>query len=1389
MSKLLDDKFAGLIFKQHKTTRFNGTKQLDNLGNYGGDIGSRYIVNRNGEYNGIVIELMEKVYPIYLSNSVHQFYMCAEADFIGIEVLIERYNLANLYQKYSNELIKFIVDEFLISNNLEPIYSNYPFIKSKLSSDIKLAELKNVILFDYHELIPVPIKIVGTGSLLPEDWMGKIFSSGKDFHQSIDLLDKRIGKPPVTYLANYAMVKQTLNLPEQANIKIIDEYKKTNSNIFVLDSEKLKFNFGCTHIKPNVNYYLLQVNFDSTDIKLNNLLYNEHLLISSKVLVLFEWDKILVDETKINQINTSIGFNVSLLQKSIRKGSETINGLMEAINNLSRAKPFNNPEYSYEMVSGSRQMMWRIFITIIEETKLYKSKKYLDIIDFVLYSFIFSKYPNYFISSQLVELVLSTMRCIQSFKSYWDFRPWKSSKNKFLPPYLVEDIKIRQFQLGILMGIKLMPGMKGDKLMLESTIKWLETNPELEELEKSENIGKTTIGEQSSNTNNLIEKINWFSSLDHHSNPNLITQIHNGLYGLNQDKYSQYGIEGKENQILGLEKISGMIWNLNSAYNFRKHEFRWNKFNDLIYLIQVLMNKAKSNIIIDDKEYLKKYIARLVKNHKLHNIYNLNSILYLEAEINLKTNLIEYEKLRLDWKKDFKQILLKQEICEYKNGISPERIGQLILSHQYLNGFWFKGKKIIPIYTNTQLKFKSGDVIYNMESEANSNSLNYDKILNYFLTNYKAITKPSAKIFINKQFNIIVELNSIWINGLECVKINQPKTSDIKSSYIQLVWVENNLNKFLLNEQIILSNIDPESKVMNELKYIIQTNNTNPLNKYICYKSLIDCGIKIKQNQLINSKILNHIPLEIIKKLICRIETSIEDKNDRLILLLGKVDRMGKATTEAVDNVDEGYIIRLVNVFSCLFGCFEKINETKFIIHTNSKVYKFFLDKIQYISDKKNKKNKENKKKHKNNKDDVDNNKYLDSTEFIKTKLWKHQSDIKNSIISGIEKWGQKGWGDASNVGSGKTLTGLSVIEGIEKLSVEYNNISNYLILTPNTNLYNVWIDEIKTHCDTNKINCWIQGSSGQWNLQIFGENESKNECDMKKINLCISTMGRNRDCPIKSDIKFVIIDECLTVQNNTSKWTMKAFEQVVRSKYGVLMLSATFFRTRFDKLFFMLKMFQLQIPAKPEYLDTILNIAIGANIRINKTKWIETANKIKMDDEFYSSYSKHKKKDKKESYLELKKFMFVNVNWENLIVEKTNQLVKQERKVLVFVESEAQIEKLNILLEKSNIKDQWSFYPDISNDICVISKHKGTYGINNLVKYDTILMKPPEPDKLPQIKGRLDRPGQIKKKLYLEYLVIADTIDEIDLVSLQIANNFYSSHIMPLANYYLKYA
>ena len=72
---------------------------INNLANYGGDKGTNLFVNRNGEYNGIVIELQERVYPLFTDHSVHSIYLNIESNYTNNMVLIDRFGLVNLYQK------------------------------------------------------------------------------------------------------------------------------------------------------------------------------------------------------------------------------------------------------------------------------------------------------------------------------------------------------------------------------------------------------------------------------------------------------------------------------------------------------------------------------------------------------------------------------------------------------------------------------------------------------------------------------------------------------------------------------------------------------------------------------------------------------------------------------------------------------------------------------------------------------------------------------------------------------------------------------------------------------------------------------------------------------------------------------------------------------------------------------------------------------------------------------------------------------------------------------------------------------------------------------------------------------------------------------------------
>ena len=68
----------------------------------------------------------------------------------------------------------------------------------------------------------------------------------------------------------------------------------------------------------------------------------------------------------------------------------------------------------------------------------------------------------------------------------------------------------------------------------------------------------------------------------------------------------------------------------------------------------------------------------------------------------------------------------------------------------------------------------------------------------------------------------------------------------------------------------------------------------------------------------------------------------------------------------------------------------------------------------------------------------------------------------------------------------------------------------------------------------------------------------------------------------------FVVIDECLAVQNDVALQCAAAWRQVEMSACGVMMLSATFFRSRFSSLFYMIRMLRSPLPRTMEWLKSV---------------------------------------------------------------------------------------------------------------------------------------------------------------------------------------------------------
>lgn len=463
------------------------------------------------------------------------------------------------------------------------------------------------------------------------------------------------------------------------------------------------------------------------------------------------------------------------------------------------------------------------------------------------------------------------------------------------------------------------------------------------------------------------------------------------------------------------------------------------------------------------------------------------------------------------------------------------------------------------------------------------------------------------------------------------------------------------------------------------------------------------------------------------------------------IVMIGPVSRSGHKMQNSINYLLEGKLWAIFNFFTWLYpDTFRPNGAVNFYIRKESAGYIHLINTLEYIL--------------------FDYTIIAGPIPRINTELWDHQKDSVNKIIGGFKK-GVFGFGDASDVGAGKTLTSLKIAS--ELIGSNDTTFSGILVLLPGNKLLKTWEDELTKH--TTDFNVIFQS----------------NTTDIGPINrntIVISTMGRMRDYPINHKWLLLVIDECLTVQNKNALWTEEAWKQSMVSKH-LVMMSATFFRTRFDKLYYMLKMLRTGLPERKEYLDTILLESIVSQVSKIKRKWTSNINYFILDDSSRQLYDEIDQSDisLEAKYAKLSSFLIssvrTNTSVSSQLAALINRLEKQKHRCLIYARA---ADEASLWSKQLSIP----IYPTKGNH-CIVTFNDGTYGLNDLVIYDTIVMHPPPPDKLPQIKGRLDRPGQKLDHLYIEYFILKDTIEEGLILRMNIASAFLQKYIMPLAKFY----
>ena len=510
-------------------------------------------------------------------------------------------------------------------------------------------------------------------------------------------------------------------------------------------------------------------------------------------------------------------------------------------------------------------------------------------------------------------------------------------------------------------------------------------------------------------------------------------------------------------------------------------------------------------------------------------------------------------------------------------------------------------------------------------------------------------------------------------------------------------------------------------------------------------RDLGDFGLFDWQERGQESPIPNKVWRDTLLKLHSCIDETVE---------VGPVTREGKRMHTAINPLHEGTILRLFNLLVFLYpGCLREVSPLRFALTRAHSTYPHMEQTLESLA-------------------------FQFSnlpmprqgqTPKVLTTLWDHQKETVRRVMEGILDHKKRGFGDASSVGAGKTLTAISTMESLfaENQKNGSSKTSGFLVLLPNERLYRTWQDEFDKH--TEGFQVLTMDADGSLNGEILSHT------------VVIATSSRMRQHPLFVPWTFVVIDECLDVQNSEALKTQEAWRQVLASHYGTLMMSATFFRSRFNKLLYMIKMLRTGIPESRDFLDTILADSLICHLPESSRAWQLTTTKFPLSDEIRQGYQAiaAQNTDSKTLYGKLLQYLYSNFDYKAAFRDVLHNLGPEE-KALIYARSKEEALLLSEL-------EQVTLYPDKSGRHTVTTTTEGAYGLNDLVGYSTLVTRPPMPDLLPQMKGRLDRPGQVKDRLNLVYLLTENTIEEASLLRLEMAQQFRQDHIMPLAEFYAK--
>jgi Mimiviridae putative helicase len=1399
------------------------------VANYGLQPGDRAYVKRDGMYNNFTIEALERIYPIVTEDRiltslkiVLKTIQNSKSDiqkiYMGVCRTLGVSDLVLVSGASARVITYFAIDEWMKFNKFERIFEDEYDLNQIPENTREI--IVNHVQRQRHQPLSGRFRIVNCGCnskkkepVVPSDWVGRTFKNGSVLHSSMDGLDSRKGEPPTMYCTIFSMHI----LEEKTWVSCSEFYKIFDSNKSILGYTVYQTEHNSIKSDRYVNSSTRIVDIPK-GVDLKGFIHvgdaqdrelwigvDSRLMLKTPKRRSYarERSKTSLDDFVKNRLGSgSVGYMSSLLQKCIRRGDNNSDLLTSTSERLNSSVPYNLPDHNFALVSGTRQMLWRSFIAIVEDAKGYivdheSTPDAIDMRSMFLLSSVANADSEFQISPIGMVPIMTTLKNIQASHDLWDWRAYGECRNqKVLTDYAVraddeDDTHKLQITDAICMSLDLMPMMSNDKKMLRKSLTYvLDLNNRIEELGtlRTENISQKLPIPKHIITGPIGTAA---AAMDMHCNPTMLINLQSML-NLDLISFPMYCPE--------LQRLAHFIWNNISRYNYR-YQLKTKAPEDHTQIVELysdsdIKNKLKRQGITQKSQTYQKvmkthreYIGRLSKDC-LKKLNRLQEVIILKRWPKF-VKWVEYHPLQK----------ITCTTAAEDDSILIENIGRtawLILFGQ-TRSFKYKSRVYQIILASDDPDHPCKIKKYNQKSSEYVTGELRDEIEHEFLSDFQRDTVRVHPLpsgfewkFLKKSVQISYsdKLKQFAIDGNPVQTLNL-KSMIQKTSRAECITEIPDDFKTVIREVFYLD-FDLKSDKSTDLIF--------RLGDIALFRREFEDHRVFDWSKLLIGKNISSLR-KIIRIVLARIFTSdIDGVDGTYTLKTGPCDRRGKKTQNSISYSTEGIIYRIFCFLEAMYPRILKRRDKipklmssanalwryggtvagRWVIDRDSPEYLHLIQSFQSIlEDKTGKVN-------------------YDTCQKITvaSDLWEHQSKTVGRIFDGMTRLNIRGFGDASHVGAGKTLCALAMMAKLYNLNrsryikKDLLNHSGFLVMVPTISLIDTWKDEaVKHFVKANEcFDLLIQQANGdllRWDMELNIAEKLVAQNQIQPHSLVISTMGRVRDHPIRHPWILTVIDECLSVQNKEALQTEEAWRQSCHSEYGIIMLSATFFRSRFDKMLYMLKMLRSGLPEQRTYLDAILSEHVISNITKTDRIWEISNRKHELPDsqmkEYQRIYDRYSSKNAETLYLKLNDFIHNRVDYIQIFIEAINEAEKLGKSCAIFTKSKKEADDI---ANHSSSANRIGRYPDKMKHT-VLSYSEGTYGLNDLVRYDTIVMRPPEPDKLPQIKGRLDRPGQKQKKLSIVYILLANTIEEAGLVRLDLCNRFYSNYLMPLAEFY----